>query len=259
MTRFLLLAAAALLATPATAEQADSSGLERFAAPLPDERLADQRGKFITPAGIGYFGIELQTLWQGADGVTTNATLLFTVNFPGGAGDMAGAASRLQVGYTRSGSDAPVDLGGAGSLAIVVPDGLASARGAVQSQQIGGDDNQVGNAMRIVIAPSGQHQLGTGSGLTEVAGGSSLAFSNGDQLQIVAEGNRLGLALVNSRGELIRQGFDGTVGQAAQNVVLNSSGNDVRNAMTLSVGFDPQAANQAVSLTNTGSLRGLGL
>jgi hypothetical protein len=79
MKRLLLLLASATAAPAIAAPGVAGSGLERFAAPVDDARLAEQRGKFITPAGIGYFSVEMKSDWRGADGTTTGATLLFSV------------------------------------------------------------------------------------------------------------------------------------------------------------------------------------
>jgi hypothetical protein len=261
MKRLLLLLVGATAAPAIAAPAAALSGLERYAAPVEDARLAEQRGKFITPAGIGYFGVEMKSNWLGADGTTTQATLLFSVNFANGSGTLSGATPQLHVGYDRSKADPSLEVSPQNPRGgMVVAAGLGSVRGAVQSQQIAGDDNRVVNGMNIVAIPNG-NVVGEAStaGLTAATGSSEVAFADGNRIQFVANGNQLAIQMTDADSNVVRQGVDGTVGQAAQNVVLMNSGNHVANGMSLTIGYDPQAAASAVNLSSMGALRGIGL
>lgn len=246
-----LAASAALLfglAAPAVAATATSSGLEAHGTQVDDATLGQMRGKFILPSNITYFGVSMETSLQRPDGITTAATVQLTVDLPNGA-SAAGATAHLLVGWNHDG-DSSMDVAGtpAGATLVSIPAGLESIQGAVQSQQIAGSGNNVANAMSIAIMPGSSITAPPGTGLTEVTAGETHSFTNGDTLQIVADKNQLGI-VVSGGADQVRQMVDGAIGQAAQNVILNSSGNNVSNAMGITIGYDPsQAAAQAATI-----------
>jgi hypothetical protein len=253
--------AVALVSAPAANARATlQSGLERSGTAVEDAALADMRGKFIAPGNISYFGIEMQSAWQRPDGVTTAATLVLNVDF---AHATPGSPNvQLLVGWNRDG-DSQMDVSEFGPAAagtyVTVPmsaGGLGSVQGAVQSQQIAGSDNHVGNAMSIAIMPGSVPPTANTSGLTAVTSGENHQFSNGDTLQLVAGGNQAGI-VIQSGGEQVRQMVDGSIGQAAQNVLVNSSGNDVRNSMAISIGTTQLDQAKQVSIqSNLEALKG---
>lgn len=252
------LSALFLLLAPTAAQAATQSGLEGLGRPVGDERLADMRGRFISPDNISYFGIQMQTSWMGPDGVTTEAALVFSVDFAQGAGVPEGATPTLTIGYTRSG-DPAMDVPGLppGYVAIAVPAGLGSVQGAVQSQQIAGDGNAVRNGMSIAVVPASLISEG-GNGLTEVTGGQAVQFADGDALQFIAADNRLGLELTGA-GEGVSQAFDGGVGHAAQHVLLGSSNNTIANDMNIVIGFDSLQQTGRANVQNAlSAMKGLG-
>lgn len=258
-------AAAVAVATPAAAEPVPASGLEGIGKPVSDAALGDMRGKFISPQNISYFGVQMQTSWQGPDGVTTHATLLFSVDFLNGAGNPDGATPVLMIGWTREG-DPSMDVAGFGGDAagdyIALPiGGLGTVQGAVQSQQIAGSDNIVRNDMRIAVVPASAIQAPDGSGLTLVTAGQNHQFADGDTVQFILDGNALGLALTDgATSDQVRQGFDGMLGQAAQHVLINSSNNAIHNGMGIVVGYDQLNEAGRVSLQNAlSTLQGIGL
>src|SRR3546814_17352929 len=79
-----------------------STGIEGLGVKVPDAERAEMRGKFINSRGVSFVGLQLQTSWQGTDGVTTYATVLFSVDFAPLAGQAPGAAPRLLVGWSRA-------------------------------------------------------------------------------------------------------------------------------------------------------------
>lgn len=252
-----LAAAAAVAACPASgayAQAVASSGIENAGTPVPDAALGEMRGKYIGPGNITYFGVQMQTSLQRPDGVTTAATLQLNVNLPN-AGSTSGAASQVLVSWSHDG-DSTMDVPGqpAGTVLVNIPAGLGSVQGAVQSQQIGGDGNHVSNGMTIAVVPSAMVTAGSSDG-TEISGSESHAFNNGDSLQFVADSGKVGIVMSGGTDQ-VRQMVDGSIGQAAQNVILNSSGNDVRNSMGITIGYDPAAA-AAVPPTLQSGLSGL--
>src|SRR3546814_11037941 len=79
-----------------------STGIGGVRGKYADAVVAGMRGKFIKSRGVSFFGLQLQTSWQGNDGVTTYATVLFSVDFASLAGQAQGAAPRLLVGWSRA-------------------------------------------------------------------------------------------------------------------------------------------------------------
>lgn len=244
---------AVLLPAPAAAELASSAGIEAYGRKVDDETLSAMRGKFITPNDIAYFGVQMQTSWQGSDGVTTSAVLLFRINFENGAGSSSGAVPQFMIAFDRqcdSCGDSSMDLAGfsgaaAGGYTTVVNGsgnlpigGLGSVHGAVQSQQIAGSDNRVGNSMGVAIVPVSS-VVENGSGMTTMTSGTTYDLSGGDRLQFILGGNQVGIAVTDGNGtDTIVQSVNGSLNQAAQHVILSSSNNVIDNKMNIVIGLD---------------------
>ncbi len=248
----LLMAAAAIcpLAAPASAES--SAGmipqLEAAGTRLADEELDTLRGKYIRPDAISYFGISLGTSWQGPDGITTFANILFSVDFLK-SGSTEGAVPQVHVSWARNG-DPTMDINRFGSASednyvalvggtdIIPVNGLGTVAGAVQSNVIAGTDNHTGNAMRISIVPVDAVNRAATNGMTPISGSESHVMADGDRIQFILEPSQIGLALDNAaEGADIRQSVDGNIGQIAQHVLINGSSNIIHNSADLTVGL----------------------
>jgi len=247
------------LASPALASP--ESGLEGLGTPVSDEALGDIRGKFAAPSGIAYFGIVMASSWQGSDGITTAAKLLFSIDFAGGGS--GNPTPQLMVSWSRECpecGDQTMDVSGfgpsanAGYLAITgdgvsIPVGsLDTATGVVQSQQIAGSDNQSRNLMSIQIVPAGSANYDT-SGMTALTSGQTQHFDDGDTLQFNYSPQQVGLAMSDQSGAL-QQSVNGNLGQLAQHVLISGSDVVANNSMTLMIGVDPAAAAQRLSVQN---------
>ena len=139
------------------------AGIEGLGTKVADEDLSQMRGKFATPNGIGYFGLEMSTSWQTPDGITTQARLAINFDFAGsGAG--GNPTPQVFVSWQRDEGEETLDVRSFGQQAqggyvalttsgAVPVGGLDTVHGAVQSQQIAGDDNSVRNAMTVAIVP----------------------------------------------------------------------------------------------------------
>jgi hypothetical protein len=259
LARFLkLFAVLALLGMPVAGSAAPAaSGIENLGTRLSDDSLDQLRGKFVAPSGIAYFGIAMSSSWQGTDGITTAANLVFSIDYAKG-----GAVPLLMVSWSRTcdscGDDsmdvdkfAPssdksyVALAGNGSA---IPIGaLGSTTGVVQSQQVAGSDNQSRNSMSIQIVPAGSGRLDT-SGMSALpSGGATEHFSDGDTIQFAASGQQLGLLMTDQNGS-VQQSVNGGLGQLAQHILISGNGISANNAMNLMIGVDPAAASQHLSL-----------
>jgi hypothetical protein len=250
-------------ASPALA--APLSGLEGLGKPVSDEALGNMRGKFVAPSGIAYFGVVMSSSWQGPDGITTAATLLFSIDFAGGGS--GSPHPQLMVSWSReceTCGDNSMDVSGIGggymavtSDGVSIPVGaLDSATGVVQSQQIAGSDNQSRNLMSIEIVPAGSMTYDT-SGMTALNHGQTEHFDDGDTLQFTYSGNQVGLGLTDQNGAL-QQSVNGNIGQIAQHVLI--SGNDIiaNNNMNLMIGIDPAAAQNLSIQSALTAMKGFG-
>lgn len=223
------------------------SGLEGLAAIVGDSELADMRGKFITPQGVAYFGIDMTSSWQGPDGITTSARMVFSVDFAGGRN----ATPQIMIAWKRDEGDSAMDVAGpapgeqraaiAGTVSAPTGGGLDTVNGAVQSQLISGTDNKVFNGLTIQVTSDPAQRTNT-EGLTPVSGGSTQQFSDGDRVQFVVSGAELGLRMSNGgTSDSVRQGVNSELHQLSQNVILGTSFNDIAQGMNLTIGLDPTA------------------
>lgn len=224
------------------------SGLEGLGRTVSDGELADMRGKFVQPSGVHFFGIEILQTWQGPDGVTLQATLEFNVDFAGGGVNQANATPRLQIGWSRSCDscgDPSLDLrdpdaGGSVTLtqaSDALPLGeFVTVNGLVQSQQIAGSDNGVRNIMRVDVAPASASSR-VPEGGSDLDTSATQVLANGDAIHFVVARNELGLAMTRG-GDVVRSGVGGPVNQVAQEVILQSNFNTIRNDIGITLGVD---------------------
>ena len=187
MMKRVLLAIAVLFASltfasPSFASE-PTSGLEGLGKPVSDEALSDMRGKYVAPSGIAYFGILMNSSWQGANGVTTDATLLFSINFQAAANGSSNGMPVVMISWSHACAtcgDSSMDVTNfspsSGNSYVAVTNGgsiplgsLNTVNGVVQSQQIAGSDNQSRNAMSIEIVPAGSLAYNT-AGMTALTG-----------------------------------------------------------------------------------------
>jgi hypothetical protein len=259
MIRAMIAFTAMFMVAPAGA--ATLSGLEGLGKPVSDQALGGMRGKFVAPSGITYFGIVMSSSWQGSDGITTAATLLFSVNF---GADGKSATPELLVSWSRDcgdcgddsmdvssfGQSASNGYVALGSNGAVVPIGsLGSVTGVVHSQQIAGSDNQSHNVMSIEIVPSASLSYDT-TGMSPLgAHGQTQQFDDGDMLRFTNNGHQLGLTITDQSGAL-QQSINSDVGQLAQHVLIDGNGIVANNSIDLMVGFNPNAAMNSLSVQN---------
>lgn len=243
-------------AAPALAEPL-VAGIEHLGSAVSDEDLSDMRGRFATPNGISYFGLEMQTLWYTPDGTATQAKLLISLDL--------GGASRVTpqvfVSWRRDESNASLEVpsarqGSASAGSGLIPLGdLDSVHGAVQSQQIAGADNTVRNAMTISIVPDASAAPST-AGMTPISGDTSRTFADGDSIQFLLNGGQVGLVMTGQGSDAVRQTVDSGASQLAQHVLISSDGNDIFSRMNLTVGMDP--AMQSGRIGATSALNAMG-
>ena len=271
-----ILAALAFLAAssfaPTAARAADTmvSGLEIFGVLVEDEQLSEMRGKFVSPQGVTFFGLEMQTSWQTADGITTQAKLAINIDFAASGGLNRNTAPQMLVSWNREKADGSMDVpkfsAAAGSSLVAVTangaipvGGLNGTNGAVQSIQIAGADNNVRNSTSIAIVPSSSSRPDT-TGMTAVTGSSTRQFADGDKVNFILGGNEVGLVLTNGSSDRVSQSVSGNLNQLSQHVRLGSDFNAISNGINLVIGYDTAAdANQINAANAMAAIKNFGL
>ncbi len=261
-----VLAALAILAlgslAPSAVRAAETlvSGLEAFGTPVEDEQLSAMRGKFVSPQGVTFFGLEMQTSWQTADGITTQAKLAINVDFAASGGLNRNTVPQILISWNREKADGTMDVAkfgaAAGSSLVAVTangaipvGGLDTANGAVQSIQIAGADNAVRNSTTIAIVQASSARPDT-SGMTAVTGSSTQQFADGDKVAFIVGGNELGLVLTNGPSDKVSQSVSGNMNQLAQHVRLGSDFNAISNGIDLVIGYDTAADANRINAAN---------
>lgn len=288
--RSLLLAAAfALAGAPASAMpdldrlDAQAIGAPAGARVLPDEELAEMRGRFVQAGQIRFFGIQMYTAWEMRNGLVMTAGLEFGVDLPvpGGRG-----TAKLVGSYFHGCPECqdpsvevsipPIQDGGAlqdvaaferarnagppkpppPALLPTGIGGVEAARGSVQSIAIGGDDNVVRNEMElsiasteergVVVGPSGP--TGTPVALTQ---SKTTGFESGAVLGFVVRDNAIKLILQGPLGSgvVTQEVGGGAASRFAQHVRISGDVNRIRNALGVTFRLDGMDAPTRSSLT----------
>ncbi len=252
----LLGAVCVTIASPAFAQDA-ALPFSTLGEAMADSELADMRGKFVRQHDVSFFGISLLTSWQDAQGVTTNARLVFNVDFLN-LGSDGNPVPTLMIGWVRDGDpdmdvtdihSGYVPLNGSDSSLTI--GGIASHQGAAQANVIAGSGNSARNNMQIAIVPASAIPDQSVAGLQAVNGTSEFAFVDGDQLKFQVAGNRLGIVMTGAQGlDSSLQSLGGDAGQVLQQTMLNTDGNSIFNSASIVLATDTFAQAERLSLDN---------
>ena len=253
-------AATLAIASPTAAHASPADAMQQLAAlgeAMPDSELADMRGKFVRQDNVSFFGITLLTSWQDAQGVTTNARLVFSVDFLN-LGSDGNPVPSLMIGWEREGDPAmDVTDTHSGYVPYLSPSevlpvgGIGTHQGAAQANVIAGTDNSARNNMSIAIIPASAMPNFTMSGLQSADGTSEFGFGDGDQLQFLVENNQIGIVMTGGQGlDSSLQSLGGDVGQMLQQTMLNTDGNSIFNSASIILAADNFGQREGVSLDN---------
>ncbi len=243
-------------ASPAAAEDI---GLQQasLGEALPDTELAEMRGKFVRQDNVSFFGITMLTSWQDAQGITTNARLVFSVDFLNVGGD-GKPVPALMIGWQREG-DAAMDVTDTHSgyvpfvtsTQISPVGGIGTHQGAAQANVIAGSSNFAHNNMQIAIVPASAMPALSMSGLQSADGTTDLGFADGDQLKFLLGDNQVGIVMTGGNGlDSSLQSLGGNVGQMLQQTMLNTDGNSILNSASIILAADNFGQQQGVSIDN---------
>jgi hypothetical protein len=225
-----------------------------------DEELGDMRGRYIEPESVNFFGIELASSWQTADGIVLTATLQFEANFNAGQPE---ALPKVIGSYQHSGFDGDPGLEIQGLAAEFTAQGLSTVDGAVQANQIAGDNNDVANLLRIRIGDFDADTSGFANYGDPITQSVTMGFDDGSAIAFTVEPNSIGVAIQGppSAGpdNLVAQNINGTVAnQIAQQVQLMGDANAVYNTLDVVIGVDQLQPTQAAVENAMSVIKGWG-
>ena len=247
------------LASPALAQEAEQAPGQQLAGLgeiLPDPELAEMRGKFVRQDNVSFFGITMVTSWQDAQGITTNARLVFNVDFlnPGTDGKPMPA---LMIGWAREG-DPAMDVTDTNSgyvpfsSANVDPvGGIGTHQGAAQANVIAGSDNLARNNLQIAIVPASAIPALSMAGMQIADGPTEFGFADGDQLRFQLGSNQIGIVMTGADGlDSSLQSLGGNMGQVLQQTMLATDGNSIFNSASIVLGADNFGQSESVTINN---------
>lgn len=253
-------AASLSLASPAKAQESGQDigpQLTGLGETLPDPVLADMRGKFVRQDNVSFFGISLLTSWQDAQGITTNARLVFSVDFLNLGGD-GNPVPAMMIGWERDG-DPAMDVTDTHAGYVPFPNsaqvlpvgGIGTHQGAAQANVIAGSGNFARNNMQIAIVPASAVPALSAAGLQSADGTTDFGFADGDQLKFLLGSNQIGIVLTGGDGlDSSLQSLGGNVGQLLQQTMLNTDGNSIFNSASIVLAADNFGQHQSARIDN---------
>lgn len=242
-----------------------------------DPEMAELRGRFVGPFGVMFFGLQLFTVWQTADGVIMTVGLNLEVDFPANVTAATGPELRAVASFFHGSMStapsldliAPETIGDPDSVQdanlldglVVLPvgeplmqgvvpatvgvGGLERVRGVVQGIHLAGDDNGVRNDLQINIA----NQEAAGSVLAqagpvglplEVTETVTRTFESGAAASAIIEQNKVGILIDVPGLGIVSQEIRGAgFNHIAQFASLTSSFNVIDNLMNITFQLQP--------------------
>lgn len=210
---------------------------------LPDSVLGETRGKFVSAGQIMNFGVQMVTEWITASGEVINATGNLAINMSGGTpvASFQPVISVHQVSptsYTGSGTNNTVSGG----------EGLNNVTGVVQSIQVAGNANGIGNGIGISVKRYDENTPNTvnGSNVSQL----DVTTPGGNNANVSLAGNGISVAVgVANQGQAmqsIRSISQGS-GQVLQSVRLGGDLNQIRNMINLDIQTRVSASNASLN------------
>lgn len=256
--------------SPAFAEDAPDWQIFEHAVELSDAELAEMRGRFVSPEGVMFFGVEMQSQWITRKGDVLEARMDFTVDFSKNQSNSPGIQIRPTINIVQTGSPgqpsafknpsqqeavAPTTIQGSGVL--------DRTTGVGQLIQVTGDKNRIINdlQMSVVGARDRPSDPPAASHGVNLPGTLSVASDSGATAAVMVENNALGVSLaIPGEGEIkqaIRAGdFGSGVLQQAQ---VMTDFNQIHNTISITMGSnalrDASSVNAAAALSSLRDLQ----
>lgn len=240
------------------------TGLPENARLISDSELGDMRGRYIEAESVNFFGIQMVSMWQTGDGSVLTTSLEFEVDVNNGQFD---DNATLHANWSGACSDCDSDL----DIPSIVPSGLNSVSGAVQSTEISGDDNDVVNILNVRIgdydADSVGYEGNDVSAELSTAGNATTAvktveLANGFVVKFAKGDNSLGMILQGpggaAQGQAVQGVNDEVANQIAQHVQLMGNANAITNTLDVVIGVADLQTNQLAVENALSSMKGWG-
>lgn len=206
---------------------------------LSDDVLGETRGKFVSAGQIMTFGVKMVTEWITSTGETINASGTLAVSMVSGQPTVS-FEPNISVHQTQ-----PIGQPASqGNNFVTGGQGLENVTGVVQTIQVAGNTNGIGNAIGISVKKYNESGNSQPSGNT--APNLNVTTPSGNTAAVALANNGLSVNVnVIDQGEAqqaIRSVSQGN-GQVLQSVRLGGDLNQIRNLINL----DIQTRNNAVS------------
>lgn len=246
-----------LMLQPAMATMPDTHIFSN-APEIPDEVLAEMRGRYAGPGEMLYFGVDIITQWQTADGRQFNAGVNLSVDKQ--------YQPTITIVTHNTASSSGVASAAAGLGNVTISGGLGNVSGVGQSIQIGGDGNAISNDLNMNINlnasdSSAYAYNGTSNGIALNGAGTTAIEANGGTTTVTLSGNNLTMAVdVAGQGQVMQQLRGGASGNAGflQSTRIGGDLNHIHNVININAGFSGANGMSATGLQGTlDTLRGI--
>lgn len=211
-----------------------------------DSDLAGMRGRYLNANQVVYFGVEMVSQWQTADGKLLQAGLDLNVDLRHGG---ANPAVSFRPVVTIAALTTRNDVAGSGSR-VVAGGGLGNATGVVQGIQVAGDGNQVRNDIRMSVtrddnpsAPAGDAGGGNVATASDGHGAVTIAQAGGNALGVIIDIPGQGRVIQQIRGANAGGGFG--IVQTAQ---VASDMNRIQNVLRLTADLRAMTVSPALNV-----------
>lgn len=250
------LAGSAFMLQPAMATMPDTH-IFNHATEIPDEALAGMRGRYAGPGGMVYFGIDMNTQWQTADGRLFNANVTLSV-------DKHFLPTITVVTHSATSSSGAVAAASPGHGNVTISGGLGNVSGVAQSIQIGGDGNAISNDLNMNIklnASDAGANSGASNGIALNTPGTTAISDNGATTTVTLSGNSLSMAVdVAGQGQVLQQLRGSANGNAGflQSTRVGGDMNQIHNVININAGLSGASGMSASGLQSSlDTLRGI--
>lgn len=199
---------------------------------LSDEFLGQTRGKFVSAGQIMNFGVKMVTEWVTSSGEVINAAGNLTIDMSSGR-PQAHFEPVISVQHIQ-----PLNNNNASSSNNVVNSGqgLGNVTGVVQSIQVAGNTNGIGNAIGISVKRFNNNTPHVSNNPTASNLHVTTASGNNANVSLANNGISVGINVVDQgqASQAIRSVSQGS-GQVLQSVSLSGNLNQIRNMISLDI------------------------
>lgn len=206
---------------------------------ISDPELNTLRGRYtVGDNAIAWFGVQMISTWQGANGQILQGTLAISMDFSGGH---ARPSVSFQPSVSITAADASVPMPDTSVTRQVDAAGLANVGGVVQGVQVAGDNNLANNVVHLNVH-DGDTALTGSSDTTQRQASANLA---GASAQAGFDGKSASVNLaINGVGTVQQWIRNGSLGQSVQ---LAADNQTISNLMQIDLVRQSIAGNAQLS------------